>query len=225
MAVIRNKEAIEIANLLEVKWLTRYPWPSKIICDKGTEFSGEFAKAVREQYGIKVRVTTTRNPQANSVLERVHLTIGNMLRTMELYDSELPELENIGKWDGVLAAVMLAVRSTVHTTLKVTPAQAVFGRDMLLNIPVKVDWKEIKNNKQKEINRNNSKENKNRIPHDYHVGEKVLIRKRTQSKYGECPCWERPYRITRINDNGTVRIQKGIIHEIVNMRLVKPFQE
>ena len=119
---------------------------------------------------------------------------------------------------------MLAVRSTVHTTLKVTPAQAVFGRDMMLNIPVKVNWKEIRDNKQKQIQKDNTRENKNRIPHVYHVGEKVLVKKKTQTKYGERP-WEGPFRITSVNDNGTLRIQKGIIHKVVNMRRIKPFQE
>ena len=39
-------------------------------------------------YGVKVKPITTRNPQANAIVERVHQTIGNMIRTLELYDND-----------------------------------------------------------------------------------------------------------------------------------------
>ena len=39
MVRIPNKEAITVANLAEQTWLTRYPWPQRIIFDKGTELS------------------------------------------------------------------------------------------------------------------------------------------------------------------------------------------
>ena len=89
--------------------VTRYPWPQQIIYDRGTEFMGEFQRMVREDYGIKTTPITARNPQANSILERVHETIGNMLRTFELQNSDDPE-----PWSGVLAATMFAVRTTYH---------------------------------------------------------------------------------------------------------------
>jgi len=45
---------------------------------------GEFAKMIEEDYGIKHRGATTKDPQANSILERVHQTLGNITRTYEL---------------------------------------------------------------------------------------------------------------------------------------------
>ena len=45
-----------------------------------------------------------RNPQANSIVERVHQTIGNMIHTFE-YD----ELDDTNPWDGILGAVAFAV--------------------------------------------------------------------------------------------------------------------
>jgi len=55
--------------------------------DRGTEFMGEFAKMIENDYGIIRKGTTVRNPQANSILERVHQTLGNIIRTFELHDS------------------------------------------------------------------------------------------------------------------------------------------
>ena len=79
-----DKEAITIANLVEQTWLTRYPWPNMITFDKGKEFMGEFAKMVETDYGIKRKGVTVCNSRSNGIIERVHKTIGNILRTFDL---------------------------------------------------------------------------------------------------------------------------------------------
>ena len=131
MKTIKEKSAIEIANLLEIVWLSRYPWPIKIIYDQGTEFMAEFAAMITDEYGIKKKPATKRNPRANSILERIHQTLNNVLRTYELHRSDLAQDE---AWEGILSSVMFALRATYHTTLQATPMQLVFGRDAILNI-------------------------------------------------------------------------------------------
>ena len=37
--------------------------------------------------------------------------------------------------------------------------------------------------------------------------------------------FEGPYEITKVNDNGTVRFQKGIVNDVINLRNIKPFHE
>ena len=55
-------------------------------------------------YNIAVKpITFSRNPQANSTLERVHQTKGNIIRTFEVKDMVLDD-EN--PWDGILASTM-----------------------------------------------------------------------------------------------------------------------
>ena len=58
-------------------------------------------------YGIKYKPTSVRNPQANAIVERVHQTIGNMIRTFQVYDND--ELDDEDPWTGILAAIMAAV--------------------------------------------------------------------------------------------------------------------
>jgi len=129
---LKDKEAISVANLVEQTWLTRYLWPSKIVFDRGTEFMGQFAQMIEEDYGIICQGTTTRNPQANSIIERIHQTLGNIIRTFELHESDLT---SDSPWDGILsAAMMFALRATYHTTLQATLTQLVFGRDAMLNV-------------------------------------------------------------------------------------------
>jgi hypothetical protein len=58
-------------------------------------------------------------------------------------------------WGPFLASAAYAIRSTFHTTLKATPGQLVFGRDMVLPIKFMADWGEIEQQRQKEMGRNN----------------------------------------------------------------------
>ena len=46
---------------------------------------------------------------------------------------------------------------------------------MFLNLKFVADWDVIRLRKQKDMDKNNNKENSLRIHHDYQVGEKVLI--------------------------------------------------
>jgi lipopolysaccharide biosynthesis regulator YciM len=43
-------------------------------------------------------------------------------------------------WGPFLSSAAYAMRSTFHTTLKATPGQLVFGRDMVLPIKFMADW-------------------------------------------------------------------------------------
>ena len=79
-----TKRADIVANIVEQVWLNRYPWPQKVVLDRGTEFMAEFSRMIQEDYGIKKKPITKRNPQANAIVERVHLSIGNMIRTFQV---------------------------------------------------------------------------------------------------------------------------------------------
>eukprot|EP00957_Ditylum_brightwellii_P137098 10453419-Ditylum_brightwellii.AAC.1 len=72
-----------VANIVEQMWLTRYPWPQKVTLDRGTECMKDFIMFIQDEYGIKCKPITTRNPQANSIVERSHQTVGNLLRSFK----------------------------------------------------------------------------------------------------------------------------------------------
>ena len=82
IVAIESKEALEVANAAELTWFTRYPWPNQIIFDRGSEFMGEFTKMASRDYGLKTKPITARNPQANAIVERVHQTVHDMVRTI-----------------------------------------------------------------------------------------------------------------------------------------------
>ena len=218
MQQIENKTATEVVDICEKTWFTRHPLPQRTILDRGTEFMAEFARMVKNDYGLKLKPITTRNPQANAIIERVHQTIGNIIRTFNV-----PAMDSNDPWTGMLAATMFAARATCHTTLQALPMQLVFGRDAILNITHITDWEHIRQRKQARINENNRRENLSRRAHNYSIGDKILVKARKNSKH-ELE-HSGPHEITQVNDNGTVRFQKGIVNDVVNIRRIKPFHE
>jgi transposase InsO family protein len=221
MSELKTKSADVVANLVETTWLTRYPWPTQIILDRGTEFMAEFARMIVEDYGIKKKPITTRNPQANAILERLHQTLGNIIRTFKVQNQDLDKDD---AWTGILAASMFAIRSTVHTMLQATPTQLVFGRDAILNIKFDADWRLIQQRKQKLMGQNYVGKNAKRIPHTYKVGTRVLIKSGTTQKYGGNP-YKGLYAAVQVSTNGTLRINKGAVTDIINIRNVHPYTE
>ena len=109
----------------------------------------EFAKMCHNDYGLKTKPITTRNPQSNAIIERIHQTIGNIIRTFDVSN-----IVNSDPCSGILASTMFAVRATYHTTLQASPMQLVFGRDAILNIKHVADWEHIRQRKQLRINHN-----------------------------------------------------------------------
>ena len=92
---------------------------------------------IQANYSILVKPITSRNPQVNSISDRVHQTIGNIIHAFKVQDMVLND-ENL--WDGILASTMFALRITIHTTTQYTPAQSVFGQDSILNTCHEANW-------------------------------------------------------------------------------------
>ena len=132
---VEDKTAQEVAVRFSQTWLTRYPWPMKCIHDNGGEFTGWEFQQLLEQCNIKDTPTTSRNPTANAICERMHQTVGNVLRTLVHQNPPRGMRQAKDLVDEALAIAQHALRCAVHTTLGSSPGALVFNRDMFLNIP------------------------------------------------------------------------------------------
>jgi hypothetical protein len=81
-----------------------------------------FFKEMCDNLGTKCRPTTSCNPQVNSIVERIHKVMGNMLITFEL---EERELDPDDPWKALLQGCACGIMSTFHTTLQAS--QVTFG--------------------------------------------------------------------------------------------------
>ena len=98
---------------------------------RGKELLAEFKTVMANDYVILFNPIRVSNLQANTIVERVHQTIGNIIPTFEIQQMDL---DNEKPWEGILSSTMFVIRSMVHTTTQHTPSQLVFGRDVIINI-------------------------------------------------------------------------------------------
>ena len=112
-----------------------------------------------------------------------------MLRTAELDMTDTVSESDIADF---LTNAAWAVCSTYHTVLKTSPGVAIFGRDMLFDVPFLADWKKIGEYRQNQSDKNTARENNTPIDLEYQPRDKVLLRKdgilnKSESRYESDP--------------------------------------
>ena len=80
-----------VSNIVELVWLTRNLLPSTVIVDRRNKILAEFKSMIQANYGIEIKPITSRNPQANSISERVNQTIGNIIRIFKVQNMVLDD--------------------------------------------------------------------------------------------------------------------------------------
>jgi hypothetical protein len=113
-----------------------------------------------------------KNSQANAILECLHQVLVQMLRIAELDMAETVTPNDI---DVFLDNVAWAICSTYHTVLKASPGVAIFGCNMLFDIPFIAEWNKIGDYRQRQTDLNTARKNSKRVNYDYKVGNKVLL--------------------------------------------------
>jgi hypothetical protein len=126
-----------------------------------------------------------------------------MLRTVEL---NMAELVNASDIDIFLADDAWAICSTHHTVSKASPGVAIFGLDMLFDIPFIADWKIIREHRQKLTDLNTECENKGRIDYDNKVGQKILVWNEGILCKAQSIQQNDPWTITTVHMNGTITV-------------------
>ncbi len=79
-----------------------------------------------------------------------------MLRTAQLDMADSVTSDDVGVF---LDNAAWAICSTYHTVLKASPGAAIFGQEMLFDIPFVADWRKIGERRQSLTNRGNQRKN------------------------------------------------------------------
>lgn len=95
--------------------------PETLLSDNGQEFLSKDFKTFLETYGVKLINPPKHSPQANSS-ERVNRSIIEAIRCY---------IQDHATWDENVSQISSALRSAVHSTLKTSPYQALFGHQMI----------------------------------------------------------------------------------------------
>ena len=221
---IDNKTAKHVRRKFEQAWLARYPLPKRCIHDNGGEFTGYEFQRILARLNIKDVPTTSRNPQSNAICERMHQTVGNILRTL-LHTTPPTDVENATELiDEALSTAMHAMRTTVATALGASPGALVFARDMFLDIPLIAEWQTIASRREQIVNESLRRQNAKRRSYDYVIGQNVYKKMVDPSKLGRRV--DGPYRVRQVHTNGniTIELRQGVT-ERINIRRVIPADE
>ena len=219
--LIPTANSLSCAAALDEEWLCRYPRPTECGHDNGPEFMGEEFQEMLASYDIKSKPTTVKNPTAQSLVERLHLTLGDSLRS---------SIYNVDDWskdvNQLIQACAWAIRTATPSNIPYSPGQLVFGNDMVFRQKTLVDWQQLKQLRRQQAIANNKKENKSRIPHVYSVGDMVLIVEKSYERAKKSKLsspTEGPYEVIRVYNNGNVRIRRGNYDEDINIRCLPPY--
>jgi hypothetical protein len=164
--------------------------------------------------------TTIKNPQAKAILECLHQVLGQMLCTSELDMAKTITPDDV---DVFLDNAAWAICSTYPTVLKASPGAAIFGCNMLFDIPFIANWNKIGDYRQHQTDLSTARENSKQVDYDYKVGDKVLLTQEGILRKAESPYSKEPWTITTLHTNGTIRIQRGTQSERLNTQRVIPF--
>jgi hypothetical protein len=218
-----NKTAAHVATKFINTWLARYPKPISCIYDQGPEFYGWAFYNMLDRYDIERHPTSTKNPQANAICERMHQSVGNSLRILRKWTPPAGVIDANTLVDSALANAMYAMRASFHSGLQTTPGAMAFNRDMILNIPFIADLNLIRENRQRLIDERLIASNQKRFSFDYQPNQEVLKLVYEPGKLA--PRAVGPYRINAVHTNGTVSIQlTPLVVERISIRRIKPFK-
>jgi hypothetical protein len=219
-----RKTSSNVAKKLNELWLSRYPKPEVCAHDKGGEFIGPEFQRLLFDAGITSAPSTSRNPQSNAIIERLHLSIGNSLRA-QLQDNITPRTLDEAKcmMDLAMAHALYAVRTNVSEATGLAPGAIAFHRDMIANQPLAFDFDAINKQRQLRVDKDIQRINSKRYDYDYKVGQQVMKRIFDFTKLD--PQWEGPFVINQVYVNGNVTIQlTPHVRERVNIRKIKPYK-
>ncbi|XP_070050485.1 uncharacterized protein, partial [Nicotiana tomentosiformis] len=94
--------------------------PVSIISDRGAQFMANFWRSFQKGLGTQVNLSTAFHPQTDGQAERTIQTLEDMLRACVL--------DFKGNWDDHLALIEFAYNNSYHSSIKMAPYEALYGR-------------------------------------------------------------------------------------------------
>lgn len=123
---IPNQEAETIAKVLVEEFVCRFGVPLQIHSDQGRNFCSNVFAEMCTLLGIKKTQTTPYHPQSDGMVERYNRTlVAQLSMFVEIHQRD---------WDKHIPYLLMAYRTAVHESTKVTPAKLMLGRE--IRVPV-----------------------------------------------------------------------------------------
>ena len=123
---MRRIDAKTTAALFVEQFVCRFGLPRQVHTDQGSNFTSKLFHEVCSLLQMDKTRTTGYCPHSDGLVERFNRTLEEML---SLFVSECQK-----NWDEYLPYLMLAYRTSKHSSTQVTPCKMMFGRDVTLPV-------------------------------------------------------------------------------------------
>ncbi len=114
--------AADCARALFAGWVSRFGVPATITSDRGAQFTSALWAGLCSLLNIQHSPTTAYHPQSNRLVEWFHRRLKDALRSRAA----------AADWHDHLLWVMLGIRASFRENSKFSPAEAVFGSQLIL---------------------------------------------------------------------------------------------
>ena len=133
---VDNATSLTVAQAFEDNWLSRYPAPLRCFHDNGNEFLGPAFSFMLQRNKIKSVLATVKKR-----VEHMHQSISTVI-PFSFRENPPHKYGEVSTFVfRKCMATQNSIRATINMALQHTPGELVFGRDMLLSVPSRVDWK------------------------------------------------------------------------------------
>ena len=230
---VKNHTASTVSRCLYESVVAYFGAPRSILSDRGTEFTGLVWESLAQLLGAKIKLTSPYYPQGNSVIERSHRTLSNMLRTMLLERKS-------EDWSTLLPSVMLYMNSMSQEKTGVSACEVLFGHNP--NLPSDISYtpvtslsndregyvKQLKRDLQ-DIRQKLSKilgHDRDQSVNPFSVGDKVIIALLPQENTHKfMPKWKGPFLVTKVPNRFQIEYFDGSVTRLTHISYAKKFNE
>ena len=230
---VRNHRASAVSRCLYESVVAYFGAPRSILSDRGTEFTGMIWESLTQMLGAKIKLTSPYYPQGNSVIEKSHRTLSNMLRTMLL--------EKRGRdWSSLLPSVMLYMNSMIQEKTGVSACEILFDHNP--NLPSDISFtpvpslsndresyiKQLKRDL-KDIRQKLSRvlgQDSEQSDNPFLVGDKVIIAILPHENANKLMAkWKGPFTITKIPNRFQIEYLDGSVTRLTDISYAKKYNE
>lgn len=121
---LNSTTAESVARAIFQHWISIYGCPSIITTDRGPQFQSQLFTEFTNLLGARHISTTAYHPCSNGLVERFHRQLKAALTSIGA--------TNQSSWIDNLPFVLLSLRTQVKEDLKCSPADLVFGQQLVL---------------------------------------------------------------------------------------------
>ena len=123
---LRRHTAPVVADTIMRRWIAYHGVPKQLHSDQGTEFEGHLIKALSKLLGFAKIRTSPYRPQSDGQVERFNRSLLNMLSAFVS--------DRANDWDEHLPYVLMAYRSSRHSSTGCTPYSMTYGRECTMPV-------------------------------------------------------------------------------------------